>query len=133
MQYGHSLVIHGTSFPNDAHAQLPRTILMDDKLSLEQAGLFKARVRPAGGNGSRVGRCVRVDSVRRDAALRVELGAVEDLQRRVRDRLYARGISVESVVGNMSMYHVEDLPFAVADTPDVFTQFRRRVESGSQR
>jgi deoxyribodipyrimidine photo-lyase len=57
----------------------------------------------------------------------------EELQveQAVQDALKAIAIQVRSFWGH-TLYHPEDLPFAVSHLPDLFTHFRKQVESASQ-
>lgn len=56
------------------------------------------------------------------------------VERRMLNNLQAgnsRGI-LELVWGGVTMYHIDDLPFPAAAVPDVYTQFRKQVESQSK-
>ncbi|MCS6808996.1 MAG: DASH family cryptochrome [Bacteroidota bacterium] len=57
-----------------------------------------------------------------DEELRVERALIAALEE--------RGIQYECVWGS-TLYHIDDLPFRVSQLPDVFTQFRTRVEKQS--
>jgi deoxyribodipyrimidine photo-lyase len=48
----------------------------------------------------------------------------------VTQALAARGVTVTTVWG-ATLYHPDDLPFSIANLPDVFTKFRKQIEQDS--
>ncbi|KAF0290832.1 Cryptochrome DASH [Amphibalanus amphitrite] len=53
------------------------------------------------------------------------------VERALAERCRALGVPVHTVWG-ATLYHRDDLPFAVNKTPDVYTQFRKAVEGGGR-
>ena len=49
------------------------------------------------------------------------------LERRIENRLIKLGIGLE-LFWQSTLYHLEDLPFPLGNLPDIFTQFRKKVE-----
>ena len=49
------------------------------------------------------------------------------VQQKVQESLHSLGLEFETVATS-TLYHEEDLPFSVSDLPDVFTQFRNKLE-----
>ncbi|MGF1460195.1 MAG: DASH family cryptochrome [Leptolyngbyaceae cyanobacterium] len=71
-------------------------------------------------------------SVQAQAVYWHEEATTEELavEKALADRLEAAGQSVQTYWG-ATLYHLDDLPFPVAEVPAVFTQFRKRVEKAS--
>lgn len=55
----------------------------------------------------------------------------KQLEERVEKELWKINCSLE-LYSTSTLYHAQDLPFPINDIPDVFTQFRKNVESESQ-
>ncbi|MBP3193511.1 DASH family cryptochrome [Natronogracilivirga saccharolytica] len=55
----------------------------------------------------------------------------KETERAIREVLSARGISLRTF-RSFTLFHPDDLPMPVSGTPDVFTQFRKRVEKYSE-
>ncbi len=49
----------------------------------------------------------------------------------VQQALWKQGCELE-IYSTSTLYHAQDLPFAIKDIPDVFTNFRKKVEKESQ-
>jgi deoxyribodipyrimidine photo-lyase len=59
--------------------------------------------------------------------------AYDELQTEVRVRKELLGINCQlETFGTSTLYHMHDLPFSMNDIPDVFTNFRKRVEKESK-
>lgn len=54
-----------------------------------------------------------------------------ETQQKVREALFSMQGALETV-NTFTLYHPEDLPFALSDLPDVFTKFRLSLEKNSQ-